>query len=243
MAFSLVLPTTIAKAETKSVVGVSTVYEEKRGKEVNISVYINGSEEVAGGSLTLFYDKTALTVEDEPIIGEELSDYLTSVNTEKPGKVMFEWAKATEQILDGTLLTVTLELEKSSETINLDLQEVKLFNEDFEPISVDVFDGQVKPFKGDMRKYGTKVKGSKEWNVRFNKEFNKSTVNKHTVFVRDSRGNVIDVAINLSGKNIIVVKPKGVYEYGTYTLEITEQVRDLNGKQLKEPVKFEFSVE
>ena len=72
-ALSLLLPPSMAKAAEKSFVEATTVYEAQKGKTVNISLYIHGSEKIAGGSLNLLYDKTELTVQKvelgESVIG------------------------------------------------------------------------------------------------------------------------------------------------------------------------------
>lgn len=242
IAFALLLPTPFVKAEGKSIVGATTVYESQRGKIVKANLYIHGNEKIAGGSLDLLYDKTALTVQKAEI-GDQLSDYITSVNTEQAGKVSLTWAKGAEQQQEGTLLTLTVRLEKADETTALDLQDVKLYGEDFSTIAVDAYDGDIKPFKGDKKKNSSKVKGDKEWTIRFNTAFNPATVNNHTVRVKDSRGNEIDVSAKVRDNNVIVISPKSDYARGTYTLEITEQVRALNGSKLKQPVQYEFSVE
>ena len=59
------------------------------------------------------------------------------MNTDQDGKVSLEWAKATGQVQEGTLLTITGRLLKANETTALDLQDVQLFSEDFSAIAVD----------------------------------------------------------------------------------------------------------
>ena len=234
----------MVKAADQSFVSVSTVYESQKYKTVNISLYIHGTEEIAGGSLDLFYDKTALTVKNVTM-GDPLADYMTSVNKDQAGKVSLAWAKEKGQPQEGTLLTVTASLAKADENIALDLQNVQLFAEDFSVIKTNSFDGEVKPFKGELKKHESKVKGNKEWTVRLNKEFHPATVNQHTVKVKDIRGNEVKVNIQLqpNAGNEFVVVPQNDYVRGTYTLEITEQVRALNGGQLTKPVRYEFTVE
>lgn len=242
-AFTLLLPTSsIAKAEDTSFVGAATVYEGQRGRTVKVNLYIHGSEKIAGGSLNLLYDKSALTIQKVEL-GDSLTDYMSSVNEDQAGKVSLTWAKAVGQMQEGTLLTITARLAKPDETIALDLQDVQLFSENFSSITVETFDGAVKPFKGEAKKHESKVKRDKEWNIRLNKAFNLATVNKHTVLVKDSRGNEIAVNINMRNSETFTVSPKSNYVSGTYTLEITEQVQALNGTKLKQPVRYEFTVE
>ena len=234
----------MVKAADQSFVSVSTVYESQRYKTVEISLYIDGTEEIAGGSLNLFYDKTALTVKNVTL-GDSLADYMTSVNTDQAGTVSLAWAKENGQTQEGTLLTVTARLEKANENIALDLQNVQLFAEDYSVIKTNSFDGEVKSFKGESKKHESKVKGNKKWTIRLSKDFNTATVNQHTVKVKDSRGNEVKVNIQLkpNASNEFVVIPQNDYPRGTYMLEISEQVRALNGSQLTEPVRYEFTVE
>lgn len=240
-ALSLWLLPSMAKATEKSFVEATTVYEAQKGKTVNISVYIHGSEKIAGGSLNLLYDQTELTVQKVEL-GDQLSSYISSVNSDQDGKVSLEWAKATGQVQEGTLLTITARVLKVNETTALDLQDVQLFDEDSSAIAVDSVDGAVKPFKGSTKKNSSKVNANKAWTVRFNRAIDPVTVNKYTVRVKDSRGKEIDVNVKESGSKALVVSPKSNYARGTYTLEITEKIRMVNGNQLKTPIRYEFSV-
>ena len=78
--FLVLLPTTFVKAEDKSFIGASTVYEEKKGKTVTINLYIHGSEKIAGGSLTLLYDQKALIInksKSKVVLGRSISELLS----------------------------------------------------------------------------------------------------------------------------------------------------------------------
>lgn len=231
----------MVRAADKSFVGASTVYEAQRGKTVNISIYIHGSEKSAGGSLDLLYDKTKLTVQKVEL-GDKLSGYMSSLNTDQGGKISLEWAKATGQVQDGTLLTITARLLKANATTALDLQNVQLFRADYSAISVAAYDGEVKPFKGITKKYKSKVKGNTTWTVSLDKAVNPATVNKYTVKVKDSRGNVKNVRIKMLNSKTLAVSPISNYPRGTYTLEVTDQIRTSTGVKLKKPIKYEFSV-
>ena len=234
----------MVKAGDQSFVSVSTVYESSRTKDVTISLYIHGTEEIAGGSLDLFYDKALLNVKDVTT-GDVIADYMTSVNKDQAGKVSLAWAKDSGQIQEGTLLTITARLLKANESVALDLKNVQLLTEDYAVIKTNTFDGEIKPFKGESKKHESKVKRDKKWNVRLSQDFYSATVNQHTVKVRDSKGNEVKVNIQLKPKasNEFIVIPQKNYDSGTYTLEITEQVRSLNGSQLSNPVQYEFTVE
>ena len=242
LAFALLLPTAIVKAEEKSFVGVSSVYEGQIYKTVNISLYIHGTEKIAGGSLDLIYDQTALTVKTVAL-GDQLTDDLTSVNKDQAGKVSLAWAGGSGKKLKGSLFTITASLKKSNEIIDLDIQNLQLFNEDSLLIAVDSIDGVIKPFKGKEKTHDTKVTGDKIWTIRLNQEISDRTVNRHTVRVKNSLGKEFEVDIKATNGNTFTVSPKTDYIRGTYTLEITEQVRGKYGSQLKEPVQYKFTVQ
>lgn len=243
-ACSFLLPSTMVKAADQSFVSVSTVYESSRTKDVTISLYIHGTEEIAGGSLDLFYDKALLNVKDVTM-GDALADYMTSVNKDQAGKVSLAWVKESGKTQEGTLLTVTARLVKANEKVDLDLKNVQLLTEDYDVIKTNTFDGEIKPFKGESKKYESKVKGNKKWNVLLNQNFNPATVNPHTVKVKDSKGNEVKIKLDLNqgSSDEFIVIPQKDYDSGTYTLEITEQVRSLNGSQLSKPIRYEFTVE
>ena len=237
----LALPNTFVQAKEDSLIGVSTLYEEKRGAIVDLGVFIQSNENIAGGSLKLVYDKTKLDVRKVEL-GDQLTNYLTSYNFSEPGTIALEWAKAAGKNLDGTLLIINARLLNASETIDLRLKDVQLYNDDLSEVDVQTLDGQIKPFKGTKKAHDVKVNGNKEWTIELNKDFNPATINRHTIFVKDYRGNLIDVNIQKINQHSFKIKPKANYLRGNYTLDISEQVRSISGSKL-EPCRFEFSVE
>lgn len=239
-ALSYLLPTSMAKAATKSFVGASTIYEAQRGKTVNITLYIHGAEKIAGGSVDLVYDKTELSV-SKVEIGDQLSGYISSVNAEQDGQISLEWARATEKSQKGTLLTITGRLLKENATTALDLQGVQLYSDNGKAISVSAYDGEIRPFKGTTKTYKTPVKANKTWTIRLNKAVNSATVTKQTVKVKNRSGKEVDVSIKVVNSKTFTVKPKSNYARGTYTLEVTNQVRSSSGAKLK-PMRYVFSV-
>ncbi|WP_157843135.1 Ig-like domain-containing protein [Bacillus sp. FJAT-42315] len=242
LCFSFLLPTISVRAEEKAVVGVSTVYEERRGVNVDIGIYIHSKEKLAGGSLDLVYDKDLLTV-SKAVVGDQMTSYLSSTNDDQPGKVSFVWADESGEALEGTLLTVSVRLSKASETIPLKLENVQLFSEGLSLVPVDLLDGSIKPFKGDKQKHPSKVKGDKQWTIRLNNEFRTATLNKHTVRMKDSRGYEVDIIIKKRDNKSFTVQPKSTLSRGNYTLEITEQLRSIKGNKLKTAIQREFTVE
>lgn len=85
---------------------------------------------------------------------------------------------------------------------------------------------------------------AKAWNVKFNMDVDKSTVNTQNIFVheKDSTKNIsITVSLDSSLKKISV-KPVSSYTNGkTYILEITDKVKAKNGMNCK-PYKIKFNV-
>lgn len=244
-AFALMLPNQPAKAaETseKSVISASTVYEERKGRTVTLDIYISGKDKIAGGSLEIDYNESALTV-SKVDAGDQLQGYLSSVNSEEDGTVSLTWAKAEGEVQKGTLLTVTARLTNGNEAIALDLNNVQLFKEDGSLMETDVFDGAVKPFDGKKQTHDKKVAGDRDWKITLNKDFNPATVNTKTVKILDSRGTEVEIVVNVTGQRVFTVKPKTTLARGTYTLLITEQVHSRDGKPLKEPIQFEYTVE
>lgn len=242
--FSFLLPTvpvTAAETSEKSTIGISTIYEGQKGKAVTLDIYISGKE-IAGGSLELDYDDSALAV-SKAEAGSGLQGYISSINKEEAGTVALTWAKAEGQAQNGTLLTVTAKRANEGDAIDLDLNNVHLYKEDGSAVEADVFDGVVKAFDGKTQKHAEKVKGSRDWTITLNKDVNPATVNTKTVKILNSRGVEMDVAINVTKKRVFNVKPKTVLARGTYTLLITEQVHSADGKPLKEPIQFEYTVE
>lgn len=237
------LPSTLVQAVTTPIVGVSTVYSEKVGT-VQVGVFIASDEKVASGSFELSYDPKLLRIRDQDVVvGETITQALTSTNGAEAGKVSVSWAQAKEQSVDGTLLTISTYILKAGETANISLKNVKLYREDGSEITVELLDGQVKPFNGDKQVHDKKEKPDKEWTVKLNKDFNPSTLNKHTVTVKNSRGVVVEVKLKKNTNDSFTVTPLNKYAAGKYTLEISEQVRSINGSKLNKAIKHEFTIQ
>jgi len=241
--FALILPNPLVQAVTKPVVGVSTVYTEKVGT-IQVGVFIASDSKIASGSFELEYDEKLLRIRNQDLtIGETISPALTSTNGAKAGTVSVSWAQASEQTLNGTLLTVSAYMLKAGETANISLKNVKLYSGNGTPIDIQLLDGAVKPFKGETKVHNKKEQPNKEWTVTLNKEFNPSTLNKHTVVVKNSRGALVEVKVKKKTNNSFTVTPISNYGAGKYTLEISEQVRSINGSKLNKAIKHEFTIQ
>ncbi|MCI2253882.1 cohesin domain-containing protein [Domibacillus sp. PGB-M46] len=243
MALSIVQPSILTEAaEAESVIGATTAYEGTKGKVVTVTVYVEGAEESAGGSIKLSYDDTALTI-SKTEAGSELDGYLTSINSASPGTIEATWAKAEGELQKGTLLTFQARLAKTIEKTAVNIEDAELYKADLSTLAVKTFDGEVKPFPGSEQKRDSKVKNNKEWIVRLNNAVHPATVNKHNVWVTNKYGKLIDVNVQVSDKTSFNIVPKVPYASGTYTITISDQIRGQDGKQLKNPIKYEFTVE
>lgn len=235
----VLLPSTLAQANEKSVIGISTVYEDKR-TTVDLAVFIETSEKVASGSFDVVYDGAALTT--PKIVRGDLRDtYLSSENIQQDGLITVAWSAANGETLKGTLLNFTARTAKAGETVELKLENVQLYSEDGSKIAVQVLNGHIKPFSGDTTKHDSTVKGNKEWTITLSSDVNWATVNEHTVTVKRS-GKAVDVVLEKGESDTIIVSPKNNYAAGTYTLELTEQVRSASGSKLNPPIRHEFTV-
>lgn len=235
----LMLPNTLAQANSKSVIGISTVYEDRR-TTVDLAVFIETTENVASGSFDVVYDGAALT-SPKIVAGDLLDAYLSSENIQRDGLITVAWAAPASETLQGTLLNFTVRTAKARETVDLKLENVKLYGEDGSEIAVQILNGQIKPFVGETPKHASPVKVDKEWTITFSQDVDLTTVNKHTVKVTRS-GNAVNTVIKKGKNNTIIVAPKGNYASGTYVLEISEQIRSTNGSKLSPPIRFEFTV-
>ena len=164
------------------------------------------------------------------------------MNVNQAGKVSLEWAQASGQSQEGTLLTLSARLAKANETIHLDLVNVKLFAEDLKPLAVDVVDGVIAPFSGETENYDSKVERDKQWTILLENECNPFSINQHTVSVKNRSGKEMDIAFQVNSSKEFVVLPKTNYKPGTYTLEMTDQILGSNGEMLNKPKRLIFSV-
>ncbi|MDV6378757.1 glucosaminidase domain-containing protein [Sporosarcina sp. GW1-11] len=86
---------------------------------------------------------------------------------------------------------------------------------------------------------------NKSWKVSFNKPVDRATVNSNTVYITDStdvkQPNVLTFS---NGDQSIHIAPpiEGYRHAETYTLHITESVRNMDGKALKQSVSKTFTI-
>lgn len=86
----------------------------------------------------------------------------------------------------------------------------------------------------------------KEWKINFNNKVDYDYVNSNYIYVMDSSGNTVDIEVNVNPLNQkqVIVKPKlGKYNLGsTYTLVISKEFCDENGKKIGQDHKMQFAI-
>lgn len=237
----LVLLPNLADAKTKSQLGVSTVYADKG--TVDVGIFLSSDVKLAGGSFDLVYDPNLLRVRESDInVGSPLTPFLSSVNGAEAGRISLAFANGADATVDGTLLTFKATLLKTGETVDLKFTNVQLHQANGTVADVKLLNGQIKPFNGETKIHEQKVAGNKEWTVNLSTTFDPATLNEHTVSVKMS-GRQVDVTLTPKDATSFIVKPKTNYARGTYTLEISEQLRSINGGKLKQPIRHQFTVQ
>ena len=86
---------------------------------------------------------------------------------------------------------------------------------------------------------------NKTWTITFNKPVDQTTVNKNTLYITDSKGITQENTLTYSDSNtrVHIAPPANNYINGeTYTLTITQGVKNHEDKPLKVPVTKTFSI-
>lgn len=89
------------------------------------------------------------------------------------------------------------------------------------------------------------VDKNKSWTIHFNQEVAFDDATKNAIVVTDSRGNKVNVPVNLGSdnKSVVVGVPEVGYEAGgKYELTIGNGVHSVNGKEINEQTKMDFSI-
>lgn len=88
------------------------------------------------------------------------------------------------------------------------------------------------------------VELDKKWTIKFNREVDVSTINSNNIYVLDSKGYnlYLNTEINNDKMSATIFPPtRGYYSSDTYTIIISNRVKDNNGVPLKEETKMEFT--
>ncbi|MBM7648451.1 hypothetical protein JOC78_001393 [Bacillus ectoiniformans] len=88
------------------------------------------------------------------------------------------------------------------------------------------------------------VATTKEWTIKFNQRLDEKTLSELDIIILDEEKNLVETTFSYSSKTkSITVSALQPYEAGsTYTLYIGKKISGLNGKDLKNSVKMNFSV-
>lgn len=90
------------------------------------------------------------------------------------------------------------------------------------------------------------VKPNKTWTIKFSKEVDPATINTDSIFVLDQFGEKKNGAVTLSAdqKTVSVAPPlEGYIHSATYTLFITNNIKDKNGEPLSKDISKKFTIE
>ncbi|WP_156890578.1 cohesin domain-containing protein [Sporosarcina ureae] len=240
----LLIPTISAKATVKkTVVGVSSAFIERSGS-TTLSVFISSDEKIAGGSFDILYNPEQLRINASDVkMTDTLSEYLSVGGSDASGKISISFAKASGSVIDGTVMEVKATVLSAGygNINNLILENTELYDEQGKRITTQLINGQIKPFVGKESTHPNAVTVDKPWLITVSKPYNPATLNTSAVTLK--RGSTdFPIELEVVNDRQFRVKPIGSYIRSTYTLEITDQLRSINGAKLNEPVRLKFKV-
>ena len=226
-------------------VGVTTIYEDRRGAVFNVEIYAKNLQHMPSGQLKLEFDPSVIQMRDLKK-GELLQPFLYEENLTRAseGEIQAAWAGASGVSGEGPLLTIEFRLLTRDAKSALTLSNVRLFDDHPREIRPFVLSGDVKPFNGKTEnRQSPTVPPTKEWTVTVSTKLARESINRNTIFVLDQSGNKVrtNTTLTQSG-SAIKITPAQPYPKGTYTLVITDQLRAQNGGKLNEPKRMTFTV-
>lgn len=89
------------------------------------------------------------------------------------------------------------------------------------------------------------VNSNKTWTVKFTQELTLDELNKASIVVKDSKGTIIPVNLQpgADGKTILILPPSEGYKSGeSYTLTLSDNIKNIKGKKLKTNTDMHFSI-
>ncbi|PIC58296.1 hypothetical protein CSV80_05830 [Sporosarcina sp. P12(2017)] len=232
---------TVASAESKTTIGITSVYTD-RATTIELAVFIDSSERVAGGSLDLKYDNELLSITDANVeTGEVLEGYLKSSLSDTEGTVSTSFAAAQGKMLTGDVLTIKARVSKAKADTEIKIENAYFYTEDGKELPLQIVNGAVKPFDGTTKDHPTTVLPNKVWTITLSEPYDIKTLNKHAVNV--SRGTTnVPVKVKSISPTTFEVFSDTNYSKGNHTLEITGQLLSAKGTKLVEPVRKTFNV-
>ncbi|PID14175.1 hypothetical protein CSV63_13880 [Sporosarcina sp. P34] len=240
----LLVPVNPTEAATKkTAVGVSSAFVERTGS-ANLTVFISSDEKIAGGSFDILYNPDNMRISATDVkMTDTLADYLSSGGSDGAGKISMSFAKSSGSTIDGTIMEVkaTVLTPGSGKINDLKLENVELYNEQGTKINAQLISGQLRPFDGKESTYDGTVAVDKSWVITLSKAYNPATLNASAVSVKRSN-TAFPVEVEAISDTQFRVKPMQPYLKYTYTLEVTDQLRSVNGAKLSQPVRLTFKV-
>lgn len=235
-----VLPS-VASAESKTTIGISTVYAD-RATTIEIAVFIDSSEKIAGGSFDLEYDNELLSIADANLTtGEVLEGYLKSSFSDNDGTISTSFAAAQEEVIKGDVLIIKARVIQAKANTKINIKNAYLFTEDGVEIPLQIVNGAVKPFDGSIKDHPDTVLPNKVWIVTLSEPYDSRTLNEHAVNVY--RGTVkVPVRVKSITPHTFEISAETNYSLGKHTMEITSQLLSAKGSNLVEPVRKTFTV-
>jgi hypothetical protein len=98
-------------------------------------------------------------------------------------------------------------------------------------------------FQGKTTVMQDKIDADKEWQIKFTKAEDASTVTKDSVYVTDSKGNKVEVKVSYGSDNILRVTPIKPYISGeNYYLYITKAVKAIDKSSLLNDLRYKFII-
>ncbi|MBV7272479.1 Ig-like domain-containing protein [Clostridium sp. PL3] len=206
----------------------SNKVEETKGLILKLA---SGSEVIAAPLKieTNFTGKTKITLPIDasklPISKEELDKFLSSL------AVMVQHSDGENAIDKGTIT-----YDEKGKAIGISIWVDKF--SDFTLISLpeSYFQGRTTVMKD-------KVVEDKEWQIKFTKTADSSTITKDNVYVTDLKGNRVEVEVSYGSDNILKVTPLNPYKSGeTYYLYISKNVKSRDKTALVNELRYQFTI-
>ena len=98
-------------------------------------------------------------------------------------------------------------------------------------------------FQGRTTVIKDKVAADKEWNIKFTKIADSSTITKDNVYVTDLNGKRVEVEVSYGSDNILKITPVNPYKSGeTYYLYISKSVKSKNKTSLINELRYQFTI-
>ncbi len=206
----------------------SNKVEETKGLILKLA---SGSEVIAAPLKieTNFTGKTKITLPIDasklPSSKEELDKFLSSL------AVMVQHSDGENAIDKGTIT-----YDEKGKAIGISIWVDKF--SDFTLISLpeSYFQGRTTVMKD-------KVVADKEWQIKFTKTADSSTITKDNVYVTDLKGNRVEVEVSYGSDNILKVTPVNPYKSGeTYYLYISKNVKSRDKTALVNELRYQFTI-